>query len=93
MKAEMSNTATHFRNDKSRDYTVNFVRAAWLSTPANLRTQFPPTLDDVEGFISEAIKEWPELAYAGRPVALLAERGYQISVASRNGFPVPDYDE
>ena len=81
MKAEMSNTATHFRNDKSRDYTVNFVRAAWLSTPANLRTQFPPTLDDVEGFISEAIKEWPELAYAGRPVALLAERGYQISVA------------
>ena len=84
---------THFRNEKSRDYTVNFVRAAWLSTPAALRTQHPPTLDDVEGFIGAAIEEWPALVYAGRPVALLAERGYQLAVAARNGLPVPPYDE
>ena len=86
-------THSHFRTEKSRDYTVNFVRAAWLSTPAALRTAFPPTLEEVEGFIEAAIAEWPELACAGRPVALLAERGYQLAVAARNGLPVPPYDE
>ena len=81
---------THFANDKSRDYTLNYINNEWLKTPADLRTQFPPTLEEVEAFIREAVAERPAIAAAGYPIALLAERGYQISVAQRNGLPVPD---
>lgn len=81
---------THFKNEKSRDYTLNYIANEWLKTPAELRTQFAPTLEEVEGFIGAAIEERPAVAAAGYPVALLAERGYQISVAQRNGLPVPD---
>lgn len=80
---------THFKNDKSRDYTLNYIGNAWLRTPAELRTQFAPTLDEVEGFIAAAIEERPSVAAAGYPVALLAERGYLLAVAERNGLPVP----
>lgn len=83
---------TYFANDKSRDYTLNYISNEWLKTPADLRTQFPPTLEEVEAFIGEAIADRPAIAAAGYPVALLAERGYQISVALRNGLPVP-YDD
>ena len=81
---------THFANDESRDYTLNYINNEWLKTPADLRTQFPPTLEEVEALIGAAIADRPEIAAAGYPIALLAERGYQISVAKRNGLPVPE---
>ena len=80
---------THFANDKSRDYTMNYIANEWLKTTAAQRTQFAPTLEEVEGFISAAIEERPAVASAGYPVALLAERGYRLSVAARNGLPAP----
>jgi hypothetical protein len=83
---------THFISEKSRDYTLNYISKKWLNTPTNLRTQFPPTLEEVELLIGAAIAERPAIAEAGYPVALLAERGYQLSVARRNGLPVP-YDD
>lgn len=81
---------THFASEKSRDYTLNYINNEWLKTPAELRTQFPPTLEEIEAFIGVAVAERPGIAAAGYPTALLAERGYQISVARRNGLPVPD---
>jgi hypothetical protein len=78
-----------FASDASRAYTLNYINNAWLKTPANLRTQFPPTIKDIEGFIDNAVEERPAIAAAGYPVALLAERGYLVSVALRNGLPVP----
>ena len=84
---------THFANEQSRDYTMNHIANEWLKTPANLRTQFPPTIDDVEGFVEDGADDiGPAVASAGYPVALLAERGYQLSVASRNSLPVPAFD-
>ena len=81
---------THFSTDKSREYTMNFIANEWLKTPADMRSPFVPTADEVEEFIGSAIAERPAIAAAGYPVALLAERGYRISVAQRNGLPVPD---
>lgn len=84
---------THFANEKSRDYTVNYIANEWMKTPAEMRTQFPPTLDDVEGFVDAGIADIGHaVALAGYPVALLAERGYQIDVARRNGLAVAPFE-
>lgn len=84
---------THFVNDASRDYTMNYIGNEWWRTPANMRTQFPPTIEDVEGFVDAGIEDIGlAIVSGGYPVALIAEHGYQLAVASRNGLPAPAFD-
>ena len=75
---------SHFSNIESRIYTVNFVQNLWLKTSTDTRSINPPTIEDIENFITTGIDDIGlNIAEAGYPVALLAERGYELSIAKQ----------